>query len=99
MVSIPGSDRETANDRIAASQCGHPNTMAHSHSYAGITRIRFEGPDEEYRPSQPASASAPWNCGSILAGEKRFVKSCGLCYPIKNTDGGHAADRQEEIFP
>ena len=66
---------------------------ANSHSYAGITRIRFEGPDEEYRPSQPASASAPWNCGSIVAGEKRFVKRRGLCYPIKNTDGGYAADR------
>ena len=34
--------------------------IGESHSYAGITRIRFEGPRRQYVASQPACASAPW---------------------------------------
>ena len=33
---------------------------SYAHSYAGITRIRFEGPDGDTSHLQPACTSAPW---------------------------------------
>ena len=52
--------------RMPAPDAGIRQNTVHSHSYAGITRIRFEGQRRLYAASQPACASTPWICEADL---------------------------------
>ena len=60
-----------------APQCGRITVLYKAishHPYAGITRIRSEGPGRRYAPSQPACAGAPWILNCILTQTEENVK-------------------------
>ena len=74
---------------MPAPDAGIRQNTVHSHSYAGITRIRFEGQRRLYAASQPACASTPWICEASIALPRPFVK------PRKGKAAGRSRRRMD----